>query len=139
MIIRHDRRTKWKHLQSIKGIPVVAEYKYLGITMNDTGSFKPLHKELNRRLTSYKRQLSMCWATKLPHKIRHLTWQSLIYSRFSYSLALVASFNKKTEEFHTKLLYQSFKGLLQTKRNPNKEGLLRMVLGIFPSQFNTNL
>lgn len=42
MIIRPDKRTKWPNIKTIKGIPVVEQYQYLGITMDDSGSFKPL-------------------------------------------------------------------------------------------------
>lgn len=44
MIIRPDRRSKWKITQ-VHNIPIVETYKYLGVLLDDTGSFKPLRKE----------------------------------------------------------------------------------------------
>lgn len=134
MIIRPDRRTKLHH-KTIKNIPVVESYKYLGIVIDDTAWFTPLKEELDSRLRSYKRQLGMCWSTKIPHTMRYLTWSTFIHSKFSYALSLVVHYNPKIESFSQKLLYQSFKGLLQTRCNPSSNQLIESILGICPAKF----
>ena len=139
MIIRPDRRTRWPNILNIRGIPVVETYKYLRVLLDDTGSFMPMQTEFNKKLRNYRRQLSLSWSTKLPDQTRYLAWPSLIYSRFTYGLALIAAHQPKIEALHTKLLYQSFKGYLQTKKTPCANDLLETIMGCSVESFNKNL
>ena len=40
MCVRVDRRTPMPNFEQVIGIPVVPEYKYLGVTLDDCGSVK---------------------------------------------------------------------------------------------------
>lgn len=81
----------------------------------------------------------MSWTTKVPSDIKLMAWQSLVYSKFSYGLALIGKFQPAIKTFHKKLLYQSFKALMGIKRNPETELLIQLMLGIEADQYVSGL
>ena len=95
MAIRADRRTPMWKAKTIKEIPVVSEYKYLGLIIDDCGDMKPLNGKLKSLQKAFKQQISMSWAHKLPTRVKLLAWNSLIRSKIMYGLYCIASHNKR--------------------------------------------
>ena len=95
MMIRVDHRTPLPNYNSVHSIPIVKSYKYLGIEIDDTVTFKPAEKELRKSLNLFKTKLSMQWAWRLPLTMRFTAWSSLITSRFNYGLTCVAIHSEK--------------------------------------------
>ena len=67
---------------------------------------------------------------KLPAKIRFLTWQSLLLSKFNYGLTTIAQYDNKVVLIAKSFFYQSFRALMNIKSKPIAEGLLKIILGL---------
>ena len=130
MIVKVDKRTKHPGVDSIKGIPVVDQYTYLGIEFDDSMRFKPLLAKLKGKVKTFRKHLAISNVHRLPRDIQLLMWQSLFKSRFTYGIYTVGHFCPAIKKEFEKFLYQSVKILLEVKTNPNKDELLAIALGI---------
>ena len=131
MAVRVDRRTPvYKARSTVLQVPVVTQYKYLGLLLDDCGDMKPLSSSLKSLMTAYKRQLSLSWAYKLPSKVKLLAWSSLIKSKFLYGLFCAAKVNPNRVRPRIKsFLYNSLKNLFQLKSKPKADTLFQLALG----------
>ena len=129
MAIRVDRRTPLFRERTIGGIPVVSEYKYLGLVLDDCGDLKPLNQTLKATLKSYKQQVSMSWAHKFPAKLKLLAWDSLLRSKVLYGLFCVAGKCKRVAATVKTFLYSSVKHLLGIKSRPRAATLFQAAIG----------
>ena len=77
----------------------------------------------------------MQWAKPLPTKIRLLAWQSLVKSKFQYSLNCLAKHNPSVIPIHATFIYRSLKYMLNCKGNPDKAQLLKTVHGVDFTQY----
>ena len=62
MIVRKDKRTRPPKHSSILQLPIVSEYKYLGMLVDDSASLKPQAAQLRNKIKQFKFQLSLQWA-----------------------------------------------------------------------------
>ena len=129
MAIRVDRRTPLFREKTVGGVPVVAQYKYLGLVLDDCGDLKPLRKTLKTALAAHKQQISMSWAHKFPAKLKLLAWSSLLRSKLLYGLFCVAGRCRKVAESVQSFLYSSIKHMLGLKSRPRSEKLFQATLG----------
>ena len=129
MAIRVDRRTPQFRASKICNVPVVSQYKYLGLVIDDCGDMKPLNQTLKAQMTAFKRQISMSWAYKVPSKVKLLAWNSLIRSKFMYGLYCVTMHSKRAVPTIKQFFYNSLKNMLQLKSKPRSETLFKITLG----------
>ena len=85
MVIRKDRRTKpffrinaeTKERTVVKeysGIPVLHEYKYLGVLIDDCGQFAIAVKKQKSKERQLMYQVKMSWSQEMPGKARYIIW-----------------------------------------------------------------
>ena len=97
---------------------LVTEMKYLGVIVDDCINFKPLIQQQKQKLRNFKSTLKLAWLCDAPHKIRYIAWKSLLVSRFSYGLSLLANHDSKIRQLQTQILYRMTKSVLQINSNP---------------------
>ena len=76
---------------------MVAEYKYLGVLIDDSGKFDV---QINRKKAienSMMYQVKMSWSNEMPGQSRYIIWQSLVHSRFAYAADLLMNFTQNTK------------------------------------------
>ena len=97
MHIRSSHRTPNPPVAPIGGIPIVTEYKYLGVLVDDILTFQPFESNIKDKLKTYKSQIDFSWTNKLAQSHRYLLWHSLVQSRLVYGAAIVASFHQSSK------------------------------------------
>ena len=93
-------------------MPVVSQYKYLGLVIDDCGDMKPLNQTLKAQMTAFKRQISMSWAYKMPSNVKLLAWNSLIRSKVTYGLYCIAKHSKRIIPTIKQFFYSSLRSIL---------------------------
>ena len=129
MAVRVDRRTPMLPVEKVRGVPVVSQYKYLGLVLDDCGDLKPLNQTLKATLRSYKQQVSMSWAHKFPAKLKLLAWASLLRSKVLYGLFCVAGKSRPVAATVRTFLYSSVKHLLGIRSRPKADTLFQAAFG----------
>ena len=86
-------------------------------------------------MTTFKRQISMSWAHKMPFKVKLLAWNSLIRSKIMYGLHCIARQNKRIIPTVKQFYYNSLKNLLQLKSKPKADMLFKMTLGLDVTEY----
>lgn len=92
-------------------------------------------QKLKAQLSSFNKRLHFQWANKLPNRARWMTWLSLMRSRFTYGLSVVAHHFPPAVKSQTQFLYCTVKNLLQINIKPKTEDLLQLALGMNPDTF----
>ena len=118
---------------------MVAEYKYLGVLIDDSGKFDV---QINRKKAienSMMYQVKMSWSNEMPGQSRYIIWQSLVHSRFAYAADLLMNFTQNTKLWYQDLLYRLLKALMQIHSNPKKEDLFRVCLGMSIDEYTDGL
>ena len=114
---------------------MVTSYTYLGVQIDDAFSFTPAQKSLNKHMQQLKHKLQMTWALKLPARAKLRAWQSLIVSRLTYGMTLLAAISDKMAEALHTLWYRALKGLINIKGNPKKDAMIKQIFGISAERF----
>ena len=134
--MRQDKRTPMPEFNQVLGIKVVENYRFLGVTLNDTGTIIPVRKETNQKLRSFKHQLTMIWANKLPLNNRFTAWKSLVESQFTYGQYCILGRHPKLEDQINSVNYQTLKGLLNVKAKPKLPHFLQLITGVDSKKYN---
>jgi hypothetical protein len=129
MSFRIDRRTPLTR-SSFHGIPVVTEYKYLGIVFDDCGRLHDHVDIFKSKLNSITWLQGMKWAKKLTPQRQYITWQALSHSRQVYAMNLLLPRSKRLQREYQAFLYNATRSLHGIKSLVNKEKLLRAQLGM---------
>jgi Reverse transcriptase (RNA-dependent DNA polymerase) len=82
-IIRVNRRYKD---QEIKGVKLVKEYKYLGITVNYKGNIESHLKIMTEKITTITNEMYKLYGNGVPLSIREDVWKTLINSKIEYGI-----------------------------------------------------
>ena len=112
LITRTDKRqAKWDP-ETIKGIPVVQNYKYLGVVIVNNLKFKLQEKGLRDFKNKFLGLLSAPINHKLPSEARLNLWRSLCMGKASYGNLQLAAISEQISEQMNSVIYQSLKTLL---------------------------
>ena len=103
--IRVDKRTPKSRHDTIKGIPVRENYKYLGITIDDCLKFTPFLAQRRKQLKDIKAQAKRRTSAALPRNINFQAWTTFVQSKLSYGLSILSQFSPKVEQYHEQLIY----------------------------------
>jgi hypothetical protein len=110
------RHTKLGKEQSIDGFPIVKEYTYLGVLIDDRGSIEP-HLAWLRQRAGYLRLNLSHFTRKLAFKNQFLLWLIYIRPYFLYVAPVVHTQSNTTQRsFHTQWRC-SLKSFLHFPRN----------------------
>ena len=55
LLIRVDRRTPAYRARAIAGVPVVHQFRYLGVLIDDAISFKPMQQKFNQTVNTFQK------------------------------------------------------------------------------------
>jgi hypothetical protein len=76
----------------LKGIPVVQEYTYLGVTMDDSGSLWPQLDKIKKR-SNYLRSNMRYYAHNLSFENQYLLWAVYIRPYYLYTASVIKTQN----------------------------------------------
>ena len=127
--IRDSKRTPRIKDLTVQNIPVVDEYKYLGIYFDDTLSFA---KELQSRSNKLSKLVNSKWilqSNKFNAESKLHIWHTLFRSKVWYQTLLLINDSGNIRTWLAKYMYQQMKFLLNIQSNPSKDDLFTAILG----------
>jgi hypothetical protein len=74
LIMRADKRTPERLTGEYKGFPIVSQYKYLGIVIDNDLTLRAETKTMKQKEKNMKHLASLAWANRLPGKLRFEAW-----------------------------------------------------------------
>lgn len=87
MCIRKDRRTPdWCSQGTYRGYPVVASYKYLGITIEDTLTMDAMSKDMDKQIQFLRSRVVNHALREFDDGMELLLWQAYLKSKVQYSM-----------------------------------------------------
>ena len=127
MCLRKDRRTPNPMSREYRNYPMVDEYKYLGVMIDNCLNLKSeMHKKKQMEI-SLKSSMNRLSYTKLDKAAKYHVWQALFKSRVWYSIILTTRLNAQMKKWTQSFLYRSLKQITGLKGNPNTEKLYNCV------------
>ena len=114
----------------MRGYPILTEYKYLGLKIDDCLKFdvelsKKKLDELKLKKISY-----ILTNGKLDIANRYAVWHSLFKSKVWYQVVLLSSISEAIRTWANGYIYRSLKQLLNLQGNPNAETVLGIIFGV---------
>ena len=79
-----NRAEKIKGIKNIAKIPEVTEYKYLGLTINQSLNFKGLTSKIKLKSNYMREQINKIKYTVLSLKVRKLILKTIYYQMITY-------------------------------------------------------
>ena len=121
MVVRKDRRTPNPIQRSYRGYPLVDQYKYLGVLIDNCLNLQmevQKKKQIERQLVTQQRRMAYM---KLDQPSRYHVWQALFKSRTWYSIVLTSRLADKLQSWAKGYLYRSIKALMGVTGNPSTD------------------
>jgi len=81
LILRADRRTPERMKDDFKGYPILDNYKYLGLQIDNDLTLRIARDEMKTKEKKLKHLIKLAWANRLPGKLKFEAWQQLILSK----------------------------------------------------------
>ena len=122
-----NRAGKIKGIKNIAKIPEVTEYKYLGLTINQSLNFKGLTSKIKSKSNYMREQINKIKYTALSPKARKLILKTIYYQMITYGCTSVYPRNKNYRKWLNSALYQLTKNIFGVRGNPSKEILFRLL------------
>lgn len=113
--LRVDNRTPMPTTWNFHDIPLVKEYKYLGITFTDTLKFQMHKSTLGAKERELRATSRILGDLKLDSKARWHIYQSLFRSRVSNGMNLITAIDSEAHSWLKGFTYRSLKLLLGIK------------------------
>ena len=101
MMVRLDTRTKGPEkfpVDNYRNFPLVTEYSYLGITINDTLGFTEDIKERKRKEKQLQGATRIMKSSNHSPMANYQLWQTLMKSRLWYQLLLMAHIDDQAKQ-----------------------------------------
>ena len=95
MVVRKDRRTHEFKTDSWREIPLVNEYKYLGLMITDSLKLLPLYKELQKKEAATLAKLNPRTTSVYDAAELIVIFRTLIESKMTYGLQILAEHDDK--------------------------------------------
>lgn len=132
--LRKGNNTAITQHESFEGIPLVEEYTYLGVVMNQSGTIMNHLKSIDTKLKFYSDNL---------YKIRYLDpragvrlWQVLARPRITYGILILAGSKTEIKEIETRY-FRSLKAFLFLSRKAENERMCFAASVPLPSNLKT--
>ena len=101
-----NRAGKTKEIKNCANIPEVKEYKYLGITINQSLNFKELIKKIKIKSKYLKYNLRKPKNTKLTPRSRRLLLKTIYIKMVTYGWTVMYRRNRQYRDWQELALYQ---------------------------------
>jgi hypothetical protein len=100
-IFATKKHRKIDETMDLKGIPVLQEYTYLGVTIDDSGSLWPQLDKINKR-SNYLRSSMQYYTHNLYFENHYLLWEVYIRPYFLYTASVIKTQNQTLQNrFHS--------------------------------------
>jgi len=109
----------------LKGIPVVTEYCYLGVVINNSGSIAPQIASIKRR-SNYLRANMRYYTKDLSFENQYLLWAIYVRPYFLYTAPIIETQTKTLQKSFHSLWRNSFKQFMGLPSNLPSETLERI-------------
>ena len=110
------------NIETYENFPVIKEYKYLGILINNKGNLKNHLKDLKLR-TIYLKNSIMKIKENLSLRNKYLLWCVYIRSLYMYTAPIISTQCKSTIQEFKKNWRMGFKNILSLPKNTSNEVL----------------
>lgn len=135
LVPRVDWRTPSPSLKCIDQIPLVKEYKYLGVLFDDAFNFTADLSLRNKIVSKLETSSWLLRARFLNRDTAHHVWQALFKSRSYYMMKVLLYFSKKMTSWYLKTMYRSLMSLFRLKGKPSKTKVFSLVFGTTTEEF----
>ena len=122
-----NRAGKIKGIKNIAKIPEVTEYKYLGLTINQSLNFKGLTSKIKSKSNYMREQINKIKYTALSPKALKLILKTIYYQMITYGCTSVYPRNVNYRKWLNSALYQLTKNIFGVRGNPSKEILFKLL------------
>ena len=122
-----NRAGKIKGIKNIAKIPEVTEYKYLGLTINQSLNFKGLTFKIKSKSNYLRKQINKIKYTALSPKARKLILKTIYYQMITYGCTSVYPRNKNYRKWLNSAPYQLTKNIFGVRWSPSREILFRLL------------
>ena len=120
MGLRKDRRTPLPIEDEYLDYPVVNEYNYLGVILDDRLFLDIETKKKQKQETKLKKVQLLIQNNKMPAQVKYTLVHSLYKSKVWYQMPFLTEVSETVREWANKFLYRSIKILFNIKANPDR-------------------
>src|SRR5690606_19099907 len=106
--------------RELEGVPIVRQYKYLGVLLGPTFTLKYLEPSIEAKLKKFKRRAWMMMPSIICLKTRLELWQAYVRCYFDYFMSALAlcGQSKKFQSLYTTSLKKALHLPLHLPRTP---------------------
>ena len=121
------RSGKIKGIKNIANIPEVLEYKYLGLTINQSLNFNAITTKIKVKTRYWTEMIRKIRSTKLSPKARKILLKTIYYQLITYGCTTIYPISNKYRRNLNSSIYRLTKQIYGISGNPSKEKLYQVL------------